>query len=272
MSADKKKNTLSREEARALYDDLKRRMTESVASGKTTVSKTEQSAGAAIAEEIRKALNGKPTDQARPSAMSARQTRTDRTSINVPKLPINRGNIAAVMLVLSFAALRIVWSGLEASGIATATLADASISRTGELQTAARPKFDSEEVQVLKTLDSRRAELEERGKKIDARNDELNQKEIAFTARLTELRELTEKLKLERDKDDKRKNGQLDQLANVYGAMSPQEAAQLIEQLDETIALQLIQRMPEKRVGQILALMTPQRALSITRSLSGKSS
>ena len=45
-----------------------------------------------------------------------------------------------------------------------------------------------------------------------------------------------------------------------------------MEQLDVTIALSLIERMPEKRIGQILALMSPERALSITRMLSGKAS
>ena len=52
--------------------------------------------------------------------------------------------------------------------------------------------------------------------------------------------------------------------------MNPQEAAQLIEQLDVTIALGLIEKMPEKRIGQILATMKPEKALALTKLLSGK--
>ena len=63
---------------------------------------------------------------------------------------------------------------------------------------------------------------------------------------------------------------QLDQLANLYSAMDPKEAAGLIEQLDVTIALELVSRMPEKRIGQILATMNSGKALAISRMLSGK--
>jgi flagellar motility protein MotE (MotC chaperone) len=47
-------------------------------------------------------------------------------------------------------------------------------------------------------------------------------------------------------------------------------AVQLIEQLDVAIALSLIERMPEKGIGQILALKSPGRAPLITRMLSNK--
>ena len=60
-------------------------------------------------------------------------------------------------------------------------------------------------------------------------------------------------------------------LANVYGSMNPQEAATLIEKLDSQIALGLITRMPEKRIGQILALMSPEKALTMTKMLSNGS-
>ena len=82
------------------------------------------------------------------------------------------------------------------------------------------------------------------------------------------MRDITEKLKLERDKGEKQKQSQLDQLANVYGSMNPPEAAKLLEQLDVQIALSLIERMPEKRIGQILALMNQDKALAITNLLS----
>jgi flagellar motility protein MotE (MotC chaperone) len=43
-----------------------------------------------------------------------------------------------------------------------------------------------------------------------------------------------------------------------------------MEQLDVQIALSLIERMPEKKIGQILALMSKERALTLTKMLSGK--
>jgi flagellar motility protein MotE (MotC chaperone) len=106
--------------------------------------------------------------------------------------------------------------------------------------------------------------------RLDQRETELQNKDKEFVVKLAQIRELTEKLRVEREKDQKKDIAQLDQLANIYGAMAPQESARLIEQLDVTIALPLLQRMPEKRMGQILPLMSPERALVITKLLSGQ--
>ena len=91
-----------------------------------------------------------------------------------------------------------------------------------------------------------------------------------FAVRLTQLRELTEKLSNQREQNDKKRSSQLEQLANVYSSMNPPEAAALIEQLDISIAIGLLERMPEKRIGQILALMNSEKALQITRLLSAR--
>jgi flagellar motility protein MotE (MotC chaperone) len=130
------------------------------------------------------------------------------------------------------------------------------------------PQWSKEEVKILTALDSRRVELEERGARIEQRESDFVAKERELALRLTELKELSDKLKTEREKGDKQRGSQLEQLANVYGSMNPPEAAHLLEQLDIQVSLSLIERMPEKRIGQILALMNPQRALELTNMLS----
>lgn len=185
------------------------------------------------------------------------------------------GQQLAVVCVIFFAAAKIVLSALEASGIGTATPAMAAMTAASQTALLAQPAgtdsgYSKEEVRILTALDARRVELEERTKKLDQRSEELDQKDREFAMRLTQLRELTDSLKNDRDKSDKKRSVQLDQLSNVYSAMDPKEAAGLIEQLDVTIALELVSRMPEKRIGQILALMNPGKALAITRMLSGK--
>jgi flagellar motility protein MotE (MotC chaperone) len=130
------------------------------------------------------------------------------------------------------------------------------------------PQWSKEEVKILTALDSRRVELEERGTRMEQRESDFVAKERELALRLTELKELSDKLRTEREKGDKQRGSQLEQLANVYGSMNPPEAAHLLEQLDIQVSLSLIERMPEKRIGQILALMNPQRALELTNMLS----
>jgi flagellar motility protein MotE (MotC chaperone) len=106
--------------------------------------------------------------------------------------------------------------------------------------------------------------------RLDERESELEKRDKEFVARQSELKELTDIIRSDRDRGEKKRSSQLEQLSNVYGSMNPPEAAALIEQLDVNIALGLLERMPEKRIGQILALMNPERALSITKMLSGR--
>src|SRR5690606_10813103 len=107
---------------------------------------------------------------------------------------------------------------------------------------------------ILRSLDARREELETRRKQLEERGLEMDRRDREFAVKLTELRELTNQLRSAREEIDRKQHSQLAQLANVYGSMNPSEAATLMEQLDVTIALSLLERMPEKRIGQILAL------------------
>ncbi len=260
MAAQKKK-TMTREDAAELYRDLQKAM--AATKGKAAPKKSSSGIDAkAIAESIKAAMRREDAATQPVETMSA-EPAAERN------FPITTGQRAAVCAVLLFAGFKVMLSAMEAAGIATATPAEASYVSAPRASIASMTdQFSKEEIKVLTSLDSRRSELEERGKKLDDRQADLDRRDRELATRMTQLRELTERLSSERDKSDKKRSAQLDQLANVYGSMNPPEAAALIEQLDVQIALELLQRMPEKRIGQILALMSPARALSITKMLS----
>lgn len=246
---------MSREEAARLYDTLKHSMESKF--GKEGLNKL-------ISEEKSK----------KAGAVSSPNTASHHAGIPAAHIPamkskISSGQRAALILIVLIAGAKLTLAGLELSGYSHVPYANAAMHQNFNAgQITAKPYYSSEEERVLKELDSRRVELEKRTQNIEQREDEIKRQGREFAARLTEMRELTQRLELEREKDQRKKDGQLEQLANVYGSMNPQEAAGLIEQLDVSIAKQLIERMPEKRIGQILAMMAPERALTITRMLS----
>ncbi len=122
---------------------------------------------------------------------------------------------------------------------------------------------------LLTQLDSRRVELERRKTALDEREAEIKALESNVSERLAELKSLTRKLEETKKEKDTSQVARLDQLANVYGSMAPNEAAPLIAKLDNAVALSLLERMPSKRMGQILGLMDADRAIELTRSLTG---
>jgi flagellar motility protein MotE (MotC chaperone) len=271
--------SMSREEAAELYRDLQKAMASvrsgggaAKAKGKGTQS---ASVGEMIAREISKAM--KKDDLA--AAKGGRGFVDSPPVDDNPPMTHFAGDISptpgwgrnsAIAFVLCVASFKVVLSAMEAVGFATVTPAEASIAVAPAAPRLPADGFSREEIKILTSLDTRRAELEERSKKIEARSQDLDRRDREFVTRLAELRDLTAKLGTERDRDQRKRSGQLEQLANVYGSMNPQEAAQLIEQLDVTIALGLIEKMPEKRIGQILATMKPEKALALTKLLSGK--
>ena len=270
------KKKLTREQAGQIYDQLRKSM-ERFSERDIMESKLEPRIKAALLKKMKAG----PAAPAANDGLRGASPRVQhgggfaRTAVMSRQSGGRAGHYTAVVLVLLFASAKVAFSALESVGFASVSPVLASVAggaglAGGSISAPAAPQFSREEVAILTSLDGRRAELEERAKRLEERERELDQRDREFVTRNTQLREMTETLRADRERNDKKKNTQLDQLSNVYGSMDPKEAASLIEQLDVTIALSLLERMPEKRIGQILAMMNPERALTITKMLSGK--
>ncbi|NLF24860.1 MAG: hypothetical protein GX589_04285 [Deltaproteobacteria bacterium] len=256
MAGGEVKKGMSREEAGKLYEQLRKNMESKFGKGEldSIIQKEKQRVRREQAAAKTKVSGTRPTGVAAAEAY--------------PAIRRGSGAQAAMLFVVFFAVMKMGISLMEASGIASVSNASASV--VGTAAPGVSAGYSREEAKVLTALDERRVKLEERSAGLDRREAEMERRDREFAARLTQIRDLTERLKSDRLQNDHRKNAQLDQLANVYGSMNPAEAAQLMDQLDVTIALSLIERMPEKRIGQILSLMSPERALTMTRMLSNK--
>lgn len=249
MQAQPGRKKLSREEVAELYRDLQKAM--STIRNRQGVDK--------IVEKLQGP--GDPPEEV--ALRNQLEQRSSRTS---------SGARAAVAVLLVCGLVKLGFTVVDGLELMSSPEARASVMANAAPDRSILPseRFTKEEVKVLTALDQRRAELEERSRVLDEKGREFEKRERAFVTRIAQMKELTETLQQDRLKGEQRRNGQLDQLANVYGAMAPNEAAALIEQLDLTIALSLLERMPEKRIGQILALMNKEKALAITRMLSGR--
>ncbi len=126
------------------------------------------------------------------------------------------------------------------------------------------------EQEIFQALDQRRSTLEERRAQLDERESSVKEQEEEVSIRLAELRQLTGELKAARGAEGSVMQAQVEQLSKVYVSMKPEEAAGLLQELDTMIAFELIKQMPEKRIGQLLAIMDPKKSILITRMLAGE--
>ena len=59
-------------------------------------------------------------------------------------------------------------------------------------------------------------------------------------------------------------------MIKVYSTMKPEEAATLLEAIDENLALQIISGMKSKIAGQVLSRLDVKVAKNISEKLAGK--
>jgi len=253
---------LTKEQANELYDDLSRAMAQMQAKRAGTGNLSPSSSAKATPAATKSALHAKgATTYTRQTVRRQSSTHLATATADATR---SKGTVGAFLLVALFCCAKVTVSALEAAGVGQVEEAQATI-----LPSAPRgPQWSREEAKILTSLDHRRAEIEERASRLEQRELEFTARDRDLAMKLSELKEISERLKIERHKGEKQRDNQLDQLANVYGSMNPPEAAHLLEQLDIQIALSLIERMPEKRIGQILSLMNAQRALELTNRLS----
>lgn len=127
--------------------------------------------------------------------------------------------------------------------------------------------YTDEEVDVLQQLAKRRQELDQRARQLDEREALVKAAEQRMEQKMAELRALqttVEELLKKRDAADEQ---QLASLVKIYENMKPQAAAQVFEEMDMDVLLDVVSRMKERKVAPILALVSPTRAKELTYEL-----
>ncbi|MGK7346432.1 MAG: MotE family protein [Candidatus Nitrospinota bacterium M3_3B_026] len=117
-------------------------------------------------------------------------------------------------------------------------------------------------------------DVEKRAKELDSREEELKRREARLEAmredldrQIAELRaiqaKIEESISLRGDLEKKAVN----KLAKTYASMPPENAAVLIQQIDRSIAVRVIESMKERAAGKILAAAPPEVASSLSEEL-----
>ncbi|HVJ41508.1 MAG TPA: hypothetical protein VM639_08420 [Dongiaceae bacterium] len=127
--------------------------------------------------------------------------------------------------------------------------------------------YTDEEVDVLQQLAKRRAELDQRARQLDEREALVKAAEQRMDQKMAELKALqatVQDLLKQRNAADEQ---ELQSLVKVYENMKPKAAAQIFEEMDMDVLLDVVSRMNERKVAPILALVSPTRAKELTYEL-----
>jgi flagellar motility protein MotE (MotC chaperone) len=133
------------------------------------------------------------------------------------------------------------------------------------------PTANPETFRMIETIENKNRELKKR-------EEELRIKEVRLEALETKVRKDLEKIeksisesKEQMGLQDEKTKENVGALIKVYSSMKPEEAANLVEAIDEDLALKIISGMKSKIAGQVLSKLDVQVAKRISEKLAGKS-
>lgn len=130
--------------------------------------------------------------------------------------------------------------------------------------------YTDEEVDVLQQLAKRREELELRARQLDEREALIQAAEQRMDQKMAELKALQGMVEDLLKKRSDEEEAELMSLVKMYENMKPKDAAQVFEEMDMDVLLDVVGRMNERKAAPILALVTPTRAKEITFELASR--
>jgi len=136
-------------------------------------------------------------------------------------------------------------------------------------QDASDTESDNSEIkqEVFQDLTKRRADLDQKEKKLGEREALLEAAQKELDKKVKEMEGLRDELKDLLKQQTTDEAARIQSLVKIYSGMKPKDAARIFNTLDTDILMDVISSMPEAKAGAIMALMDADRAKSLTTLL-----
>jgi flagellar motility protein MotE (MotC chaperone) len=129
------------------------------------------------------------------------------------------------------------------------------------------PELTQAELDVLQSLRKRREALEAREAELSLRDSMIKAAEHNLEARIEEWKRLKTEVEALLARYETDQNEELDTLAAYYEKMKPKDAARVFDVLDLPYLIQIVGRMKEAKVADIIGKMDTLRAKTLTTEL-----
>lgn len=129
------------------------------------------------------------------------------------------------------------------------------------------PTYSQTELDLLQNLSKRRDELDQRERDLDVKSKVLEASEKRLDDKVIEIRRLQIQLNKIVAKYDEKQSTEIKSLVKIYENMKPGDAANIFNQMDLPILLEVIDKMSERKVAPVLAAMDPKKAKDVTQEL-----
>jgi len=120
---------------------------------------------------------------------------------------------------------------------------------------------------MVKMIETKRAELQEKEASLKREEQRLAAVRKDVDERIDKYTKLLAQVEAILKKVEQVKGDKMESVVKAYEVMAPEDAAVRISALDDDTALQIMSRMKSKKAGAVIAVMNPQKAANLTRSM-----
>jgi flagellar motility protein MotE (MotC chaperone) len=123
---------------------------------------------------------------------------------------------------------------------------------------------------ILERLQQRREELDARARELDIRESLIKAAEKRMDGRLTELKEVEARIKVETGQKNEAELARFKGLVTMYESMKPRDAAKIFNGLEIGVLLKVASQINPRQMSEILAQMSPDMAERLTVELANR--
>jgi len=129
------------------------------------------------------------------------------------------------------------------------------------------PAFTKGEKEVLEKLSERRAELTKWENELEIKQKLIEASSQKLDEKLAELKGIQEDTAVLLKEYNAHEDTKIRSLVKIYEGMKPKDAAEILNEMDLDISLEIIDKMSERKASGVIAAMDTKRARKITEEI-----
>ncbi len=129
--------------------------------------------------------------------------------------------------------------------------------------------WTSEQLSFFNKLEERKQQLDAKEKDLQKLDEELQEQKLALEKRLLDLQDVRTKISNRLDEKVKVDQEKVDKLVEFYSNMKPVNAAKVFEDIDEDLAVEILNKMKKKSAADIMNLLKTDKAQKLSEKFAG---
>jgi flagellar motility protein MotE (MotC chaperone) len=154
--------------------------------------------------------------------------------------------------------------------------ADAKKETSAQAESPAKDKLQTqatgltpEEIALFKSLEERKKQLDVKEEELKKLEEELHKQKGELDTRMTKLEEIRTQIANQLQERVHADGESVDKLVAFFSAMKPQKAAEIMDALNEDLAVEVLKKMKKKDAAEIMNMLKSEKAQRLSEKFTG---